>query len=1127
MSPTDMLSDAQARLRALATSESFIVQAPAGSGKTTLLTQRYLALLACSTRPEAVIAITFTQKAAAEMRHRVLDALARARGHESPQHPADADTLRLAETVLARADSSGWPIETQPGRLRIQTIDALNRWLSERLPILSRTGVTLAVEPRPAPLYALAALRTLRSIDRPGALAEALKVVLAHLDHDASRCQSLLADMLHTRERWLPAIATGVADDDLTYRRRMEEILAHIVGQALTALDTHLQTLGVDAFLALVIGAAQRLQASVPEYAALARLTPASRPRDVHDLAAWQALAALLLTKEGAWRKRITVKEGFDKDHPDKRAFVGWLTQLSDDERLRSLLVTLRRLPPARYPEPEWQVVRALHQVLLSAASELRVVFAERRVVDFVEIAQSARLSLGTAEEPTDLAIALDERIEHVLVDEFQDTSNAQVQLLSQLTIDWSDGDGRTLFLVGDPMQSIYGFREANVSRFLAIQRQGLGAVRLTPLRLTRNFRSRPELVTWFNDAFSVALPRTDDLDRGAVSYTPAIAARTATDQKRVELCVCDNGTPSDEAAAVLTVIRESQSANPDARIAVLARTRSQLAPVASLLLREAVPFHGVDLVPLTERLAVRDLISLTRAILHPADRIAWLACLRAPWCGLPLAALEVLAGNADTRTIWQQLTDDAVLAQLTPEDATRAGAFRDILQSGLTGRGENTLAACIEGTWRALNGPATLTDPSDLSNAEMFFQRLGELEHAGDIEDPTQLEASLADLYAAPSQTPATVQLLTIHRAKGLEWDIVILTGLGRIPRQQDRHLLEWLEFNASDTDSRVLMAPHRGRSRAASDDEPLERWLRAQIAERTLLEVARLLYVAATRARERLWLVFHGVTDANGELAPPRSGTLLAPLWPAIASDASHLVMQRRTTDAEPLVLPAVSAEAMPARLHRLATVGATRRLQAAPVAPDTVGPLEFEFEWVTASARHVGTLVHEELERIATGRLSLETGLSGREPHWRRRLRELGVGRERLDDGVARTARALSRTAADARGRWVLSNTHREASAELDLSTIRAGRVRAARIDRSFVDEAGTRWIIDFKTSLHEGNDLEGFLDQEQLRYRAQLEHYAMLLSARGESCPIRLGLYFPMHGAWREWAFESRG
>jgi ATP-dependent exoDNAse (exonuclease V) beta subunit len=177
--------------------------------------------------------------------------------------------------------------------------------------------------------------------------------------------------------------------------------------------------------------------------------------------------------------------------------------------------------------------------------------------------------------------------------------------------------------------------------------------------------------------------------------------------------------------------------------------------------------------------------------------------------------------------------------------------------------------------------------------------------------------------------------------------------------------------------------------------------------------------------------------------------------------------------------------------------------------------------EFDWASETSRHVGTLVHQELESWSRqASLPDADALRARASNFKRRLQASGVPAERLEGAVDRVIEALTRTRADARGCWILAPTHRDARNELALTGDLDGELVRVVIDRTFVDENAQRWIIDFKTSSHEGADREAFLDREVERYRAQLELYARLLEARGLS-EARLGLYFPLIGGWREW------
>jgi ATP-dependent exoDNAse (exonuclease V) beta subunit len=246
---------------------------------------------------------------------------------------------------------------------------------------------------------------------------------------------------------------------------------------------------------------------------------------------AWLGLAELLLTGAGEWRRAVNALIGFPAgtDKASKAIAKQWkerhtaliarLEQLARSDELREALHELRGLPPERYTDAQWEALGAIARLMPLALAELKLVFAARGEADFVEIAQGALAALGEAEAPTDLMLSLDYRIHHILVDEFQDTSFTQFELLQKLTAGWQSDDGRTLFLVGDPMQSIYRFREAEVGLFLKARHEGIGQVALEPLTLSTNFRSQADIVAWVNRAFALVMPREENIAAGAVPY--------------------------------------------------------------------------------------------------------------------------------------------------------------------------------------------------------------------------------------------------------------------------------------------------------------------------------------------------------------------------------------------------------------------------------------------------------------------------------------------------------------------------------------------------------------------------------------------------------------------------------
>ena len=148
------------------------------------------------------------------------------------------------------------------------------------------------------------------------------------------------------------------------------------------------------------------------------------------------------------------------------------------------------------------------------------------------------------------------------------------------------------------------------------------------------------------------------------------------------------------------------------------------------------------------------------------------------------------------------------------------------------------------------------------------------------------------------------------------------------------------------------------------------------------------------------------------------------------------------------------------------------------------------------------------------------SNEATIRDRATHYQRWLALHGVPDERLDDASARVMAALIAVHGDQRGRWILQKGYRDDFREHALSGLWDGDVVRVVFDRSFIDEKGVRWIIDYKTSHHEGGNLESFLDQEVERYRPQLHRYAHFARQLGPE-PVRAGLYFPLMRAWREW------
>ncbi len=1119
-------SDAEARRAALDTSASFLLQAPAGSGKTTVLTCRLLALLATVDAPEEVLAITFTRKAAAEMRNRVLDAL------HCAAAGVGAQALEAAQAAAAwqRSQAQGWNLLASPARLRIMTIDAYCQSLCAQLPIATRSGLRLEVAPNAQPLYAAAARRLLERALRDVELVEAAQLLFARLDNDWLRLEELLVLMLAQRAHWLPRVLVGEgADGGARLEARVATSLAALIAGRLEAVRALLPAALLERGLALAVHACRTL--GQPFAADALRADPGDLPR-------WRVLCELMLTGEGEWRRKWNKNNGFLPEHQqEKRELQEWVAELAALPQALELARELCALPDARLAPDDARALHALALLLRHAAAELQLEFAAQGRVDFAAVAGAARAGLTENGQPTDLALRTGNAIRHVLVDEFQDTSIDQFELLRALTAGWEEGDGRTLFAVGDPMQSIYQFREAEVGLFLLAREQGVGALRLGSLQLRCNFRSAPPLIAWVNEHCGRMFPARDDPRLAAISYLSSIAARAQL-QGCVQVHPMAVQSEAVEAARILALINECRARAPQCSIAVLVQARTHAAPIVAALQSGGIAVRGLRLEPLRERAVARDLVSLARAVQHLGDRSAWLALLHAPCCGLSLPQLQELC-EGEGATLWELINDPARITALDADSAARLARAREALAPALNGA-ERALPLWqrVDRAWLRLGGPAACAEERDLADAHEFIQALA-AEAGAECLAGDAFDDFARDLYALPTPADAAVEILTMHGAKGLEWDVVIVPGIGRQPRGDREPLLNWLELpgNGAGAGSELLLAPISATGTRAG--RSLARYIKLLRRMRARLERARLLYVAATRARHELHWFGAVPVNAKGEQAP-RANTPLSLLWPTVARDfeaaaraAAETVAAADATAAAANAAVPAQAEPAPPAFWQLPARWQPRGLPAALAVEGLqlslrVTGAQPEYLWVGMAARAVGTIVHAELQRLAhlPALLAAPDMTPAAYEPW---LAELGVEPGERAAAGERIRAALAATLVDPRGRWLLDATHPVAHSELRLSGVYEGRIVNVSIDRLLVDAAGTRWVIDYKTSSHEGGDLEGFLASEELRYRPQLQRYASLVAATPDgamaggaagSGSVRAALYFPLLGAFRE-------
>lgn len=1138
--------DHAARAAALDPARSFLVQAPAGSGKTELLTDRILALLATVNRPEEIVAITFTRKAASEMHARVLSKLRR--GLEAPPEAAhERRSWNLARAALERNAEQGWHLLEHPARLAIRTIDSFCAGLVRSMPWLSELGGMPDITDDARSHYEAAARATLDLADDY----EAVRILLRHLDVDVQAAKDAIADMLGQRDQWLPLLRHG------SDRKAMEATLAEAIGEDLDALCAAMPYGWCDSLSGPARLAAANLQDGEDnnKLAALLDWTDELQP-DAELLDAWRAVAHLLLTGTGSLRKTVNKNLGFPAKCAHKEPFVAWLEGADAQGAWVRRLHAVRDIPAPHFTDAQWEVLGAQLMTLALAVAQLRLRFADKGEVDFIEIAQRAAAALGSADDPGELLLKLDASIRHLLIDEFQDTSQTQLDLLRTLTAGWQSGDGRSLFLVGDPMQSIYRFRKAEVGLFLEVADVGVGEVKPDFLNLTDNFRSQAGIVDWVNQSFVDLLPRRSDAAAGAIAYSPSTAFHPALPDPAVRFHPAwsrDGAPPAEEQAEDIAVglVRQALTDHKGAKhpVAILVRARSHLGNLTRRLAQEGIRSRAVDLVPLALRPVVADLVQLVRALSHPADRLAWLSVLRAPYCGLTLTSLQRLFGDdhitpipvlleralriapqpAATATAAASAGPQASLfdapapepeapsaqSVLSADEFARLRQVASVLLDKRNASGAMPFAAWVESLWRRLGGPGLYAGLSVANDAESLFQLVERLAPHGSI-DVAALDAGISRLFAAPDaadEDEGAVEIMTMHKSKGLQFETVILYGLHRAPRGDQAPLVRF-----EQSGGRVLFGPVKPRAETEAD--PVSRYLGAREARRASYEIDRLLYVAATRARKRLHLVGHvSIDEATGQTKPPPAASLLGRLWPCLTPPVPP------SLNGEPIQEEGDAPEWQGEPLRRIDSAGLAQLQRQANITMSAGFATATRGAWGEA-AEHpawqleagydaaIGTLAHAWLARIGQDGIQAwpPEALTPRLPAMRRQLTRAGIPASQADAAAEAVLETLQATLADERGLWLLSQSG--ARREWPLIDA-AGKVSV--IDLALSTEDG--WlIVDYKTGRpHPGESAPAFATRMRQRHGEQLQRYCTQVTAL-DGRSARAALYFPRAKAW---------
>lgn len=1063
-----MLQDSEARKQAISPHDSFIVQAPAGSGKTELLTQRFLKLLTIVDAPEQIFALTFTRKAANEMRGRILSTLEACQKEQVQS--SRPETFLLAQTVLARDKALNWEILRYPNRLRVMTIDALCQLLVTAIPLQKEKSSGTEIEALPARLYERAVWACFQHALEDNTLQPALLALLAHLDNRQDRLLALWVELLKSRDQWLPILFKAQAQTKM----QVEEGLKHIETRAVERLLKSIPNVYQEALRGFCV----QLGSVLGEYAVFKNW----RKFDALTREQAQLLAKLLLTTQKTVRKKIDHHIKFTRECCEpllyqslKAEGEALFEQLAFAEEFVKALTDMFYLPETAYEEGQWSILSALFTLLPVLAAHLKLVFQEALKMDFIEVASLALTALGDEDSPTDLALYLDYRIQHLLIDEFQDTSYTQFHLLTRMISGWQAGDGRTMFIVGDPMQSIYRFRQAEVGLFLKVQAEGMGELSLTPLSLSCNFRSSSQLVAWMNQAMSCIFPKQDDMESGSVQFHAAVPVRPEDANAEVHGVLLED--KHQEALYIAEKVEKLLTAFPEDSIAILVRSRSQLEMIIPVLQKQGIDFEGVDLFSLSSVSHLRDIYNLTQALLMPAERLPWFSVLRSPYVGLSLPDLHAVALLTRSSSIYSNLDFLSQSESLSLVGRERLAFASLVFTRMFELKFQYTLSEWILHTHQQLHGEAWC-GPDEIQDLEQFFDLIDHVSEHHTLSDWRAFETYCKALFVKQSK-PARLKIMTIHQAKGLEFDTVILPSLGAKTRRSEQPLLRSLSLVQAHGDKWWLISPLKASHEETS---AIYEYLTRLDAEKDKYEQLRVLYVALTRAKRRLYLLDYHATPAKESFRSTLSQLTFEPFVSTVTT---------------------LSNKIKEAGFYRVPLK--TYLKQILPLCPEGHEVMILSTD---NRARVLGVIAHRWLQWVCERKINHVSAMP-----WlaiERNCLEAGFVNQEKDWAINALQTQFQRLFNSEIGQWIIAS-HTDEQNEYALLVSENNAVKTYIVDRTFYEQ-GCRWIIDFKTGLDD--------EAAIAKHHMQVERYAWCFRQNSPD-PIYCGLYYLATGKWVKW------
>lgn len=998
--------DNEQRLCAIDTQKSFVVRAPAGSGKTELLVQRVLNALLSVSAPSSCLILTFTQKAVSELQSRITKIFIRKDEDLLPQ------TAQLKRKVLIHAKQQKWPITTFWYQIKVRTIDSYFIELVTKFsPQMKFDNSTIGVSPEQQSRLIVEAFFKEFLVSNPD---QKLLELCAAFENSFSQLQNLLQELYLMREVWLINVLKNEE-----YLPQSEEFFKDQVSSFLNIFEGEEENL-------------EQIYLWISSYLEDIPVCKFDGDEVLEQLSLWKVLANLLMTRTGGIRKRFTKHQGLvaDKDllpwhsKDDKKSIIQLISQLQEKLQAEPELIKFLDIVQI-WPEKFSQGFYLEHwlYVLKKLIAYSQVYKDTYNLIDYSDVTLELWTLLHSADSWPAVCATLEKDITHLFLDECQDLSYIQFNILKKVISTSAFDHEKSFFVVGDPQQAIYHFRGSEVGIFQSFECLKIDGISFENLTLRSNFRSSQKLVNFFNQCSDIFFAKESYPFLGIDKALDASSTKTIAYSTLESKCFID---PIDEAIDIVLDIKKSTEQCKEMTIGVLARDRKSLKPIINQLKIFKVPFVTTGIYHLFDIEQLFDCYSLVRIVLEPENKSFWLSALRSHFLGANITDLQKFYTNERESFFSEPLDSTFSLVfqshyQKLSQHYQRFIPFID----------REKLNIWLEKFFKSFG----YLDYISLSQYELWIKLFLPFKNLS----PTKIawEDVEEHLRRIPVEVSSDchVHVMTIHQAKGLEFDKVYLPNLAAaLPNMKSKllHSLKtpkdflWSIYPPSDKECQTFS------------------FCQAVASLHQKHEAMRLLYVGITRAKAHLYVSYNQENNYGNNFK-----SVLEELIGFEEHEKIAYVPETSTSKLRP-ILPFD---------HSLPTLDWRGfKFNEEPLS-------EVSEKQVSRCQRVLGLTWHKILQHQKSWPLNLKALDS-------QLLVETFYSYGALEDDLKRLMSSFSKVYTQvinsSIGKFIFDTTHIQSYSEYPLLVLSKGKLVKRVIDKVIIDRNNQVWIVEIKTS-----------------------------------------------------------